>query len=321
MDAMRALLACPACSGPLSIDWRCGACRLAFDAAGGIPNLRLSSDARTEAVRRFYDAAPFPAYPARDDVYAFRARADRSRFARLLDRTIPADARIAEIGCGTGQMSLYLAHSDRIVIAADLARRSLELAAEAAARYRVGAVQFVETDLRRPGLRPASFDVVYSSGVLHHTPRPRESFAALVRLLRPGGVILVGVYNRIARLPTRLRRAVARLTRFRVVPFDPVLRDRRHDAARRDAWLRDQYRHPEEHSHSVREIGTWFDENGVEWLRTYPSVMFDDEPDDLFTAADDNWRAEAWLAQVGWMWTLGREGGLFVAIGRRARTA
>ena len=39
---------------------------------------------------------------------------------------------------------------------------------------------------------------------------------------------------------------------------------------------------------------------------------------DLFTAAVDNWSAERWLAQLGWMWTLGREGGLFFTIGRRA---
>src|ERR1051325_6236704 len=222
------------------------------------------ADLRTEAVRRFYERAPFPGYAARDSLHALRLRAERNLFVRLLDRAIPGDARIVEIGCGTGQMALYLARADRLVVAVDFARSSLQLGAEAARRFGVHTVRFVQNDLRQPGLRGASFDVVYSSGVLHHTPRPRESFARIAALARPGGVILVGVYNRIARLPTRLRRAVARLTRFRVVPFDPVLRDRRHDAARRDAWLRDQYRHPEEHSHSVREIGTWFDENGVE---------------------------------------------------------
>ena len=36
-----------------------------------------------------------------------------------------------------------------------------------------------------------------------------------------------------------------------------------------------------------------------------------------FAPAEDNWRLEGWLAQLGWMWTLGREGGLFFTIGRR----
>jgi len=42
--------------------------------------------------------------------------------------------------------------------------------------------------------------------------------------------------------------------------------------------LRDQYRHPEEHSHSVAEVRRWFAENDVEWLRTYPSTMIGEEP-------------------------------------------
>jgi SAM-dependent methyltransferase len=166
-------------------------------------------------------------------------------------------------------------------------------------------------------VRPGAFDVVYSSGVLHHTPDPRASFAGLVRLVRPGGAIVLGLYNTFARVPTRLRRAVARLTAFRVVPFDPVLRERAAEPARREAWLRDQYRHPEEHVHTIAEVQEWFAENGVEYLRTYPSAVFDDQPDGLFTPAPDNWRVEGWLSQLGWMRTLGREGGLFFTIGRR----
>jgi 2-polyprenyl-3-methyl-5-hydroxy-6-metoxy-1,4-benzoquinol methylase len=70
-------------------------------------------------------------------------------FARLLDRAIPGDARIVDIGCGTGQMSLYLARADRVVIGADLTRASLLLGA-AARRFKLDRVRFVETDLQRP---------------------------------------------------------------------------------------------------------------------------------------------------------------------------
>ena len=61
----------------------------------------------------------------------------------------------------------------------------------------------------------------------------------------------------------------------------------------------------------------WFAENGVEYLRAYPSAVFDDEPEDLFAPAPDNWRPEGWLAQLAWIRTLGREGGLFFTVGRR----
>jgi SAM-dependent methyltransferase len=315
--ALRELLACPACGAGLGDGWTCVGCGAGFSADGPVPDLRLIADRRTEAVRRFYEAAPFPGYPPNDSLTWLRTRAERSDFARRLDAAVPGDARIVEVGCGTGQMSLYLARADRLVVGADLTRASLTLAAAAATRFGVTRAMFVETDLRRPGLKPGAFDVVYCSGVLHHTPDPRASFRSLVRLARPGGVIVLGLYNAIARIPQRLRRGIARLTGERWIPFDPVLRERTAEPARREAWLRDQYRHPEEHRHTHGEVLRWFAENDVDYLRAYPSTVLGDDEEDLFAPAADRWPLEAWLAQIAWTATLGREGGLFVMIGRR----
>src|SRR5258708_19746852 len=153
-----------------------------YEAPDGIPNLRLPGDRRTEVVRRFYERAPFPDYPPCGSLSWLRARAERSEFARLIDRAIPGDARVVEIGCGTGQMSLYLARAHRIVIGADLTRESLMLGLEAARRFELDQVQFIETDLHRPGLRAGAFDVLYPSAVLHHTPNPNPSFPPIPRL-------------------------------------------------------------------------------------------------------------------------------------------
>ena len=317
MSEAAALLACPACGEPLDDGFRCSGCGTAWPAPDGIPRLRLDSDARTEVVRGFYDAAPFPNYPPNDSLVRLRARAERSRFARLLDASIPGDALVAEIGCGTGQMSLYLARADRRLVALDLSREALRLGAAAAQRYGTDRVRFVEADIARLPLRPGAFDIVYCSGVLHHTPDPAASFARIVAAAKPGGLIVVGLYNRLARLPLRLRRAIGRITGFRWIPGDPVLRDRQAEPARREAWLRDQYRHPEEHRHSVAEVRRWFAANDVDYVRTYPSTLLGDEPESLFAPAGDEWPLETWLAQLGWMRSLGPEGGLFVAIGRK----
>ena len=210
-----------------------------------------------------------------------------------------------------------MARADRVVAGADLTRASLRLVTSAAQRFGLDGVQFVETDLQRPGLKAGAFDVVYSSGVLHHTPHPRASFARMAQLARPGGTIVLGVYNAFARVPSRLRRLAARLFGFQRVPFDPVLRDRRNEPARYEAWFRDQYQHPEEHCHTLAEAQGWFAENGIEYLRAYPSAVLGEEPAELFARAADNWRPEGWLAQLGWIATLGHEGGLFFTIGRR----
>jgi SAM-dependent methyltransferase len=317
MPALRDLLACPACRSALNLDWTCTGCGMRFAATDGIPGLRLPGDDCTNTVRQFYEQAPFPGYRPRDTLQALRKRAERSEFARLLDSAIATDARILEIGCGTGQMSIYLARADRRVIGADVTRASLELGAAAAKRFGVSGVQFVETDLLHPGLQAGVFDVIYTSGVLHHTRDPLKSFQAILPLLRPGGTIVLGLYNAVARIPLQLRRVIARLSGYRWIPFDPVLQDRKSEPARRQAWIRDQYRHPEEHRHTAAQVRGWFAENGVEYLRTYPSLLMGEETENLFAADKDYWPFEAWLSQIGWMATLGREGGLFVTIGRR----
>jgi 2-polyprenyl-3-methyl-5-hydroxy-6-metoxy-1,4-benzoquinol methylase len=319
MPSFEELLACPRCGGGLiaSGGLRCGACGEPYASPDGIPDLRIPADARTERVRAFYAQAPFPGYPPRDNLTALRVRAAASAFARQLDESIPGDATVLELGCGTGQLSLFLAGADRTILGADLSRPSLELAREAARRYGLNGVHFVETDLRAPGLRRDAFDVVICSGVLHHTPDPRASFASVARLVRPGGVLVVGLYNAYARLPLRLRRAVARMTGYRWIPWDPVLRDRRAQPARREAWLRDQYRHVEEHRHTLHEVQGWFRENGVEYLRAFPSALLGGESDELFAQSEDDWAIEGLIAQLSWMGSLGGEGGVFAAVGCR----
>ena len=96
-----------------------------------------------------------------------------------------------------------------------------------------------------------------------------------------------------------------------------MLRDRWNEPARREAWLRDQYQNPEEHRHTLAEVQEWFEENAIDYLRAYPSAVLSEEPGDLFSYAADNWLPEAWLAQLGWIHQLGKEGGLFITIGQR----
>ena len=321
MDArLLSLLACPRCGGELDQALRCTGCAATYAEADDITDLRLPGDARTERVRSFYAETPFPGYPPRDSIDWLRARAERSRFARMLDEAIPYDARIVEVGCGTGQMSLYLARGERTIIAADLCRASLELGAAAARRLGISGVGFVETDVHHPGLRAGAFDIVYCSGVLHHTPDPRAAFAPVARLARPGGLVVLGLYNRYARLPHRMRRLVARLSGWHWVPGDKVLAERRTQPERRQAWLRDQYRHPEEHRHGLREVRRWFAANDIDYVRAVPCALLGQGGDRqaLTDAEEGGWWLEDMLAQWGWMRTLAAEGGLFVAVGRAA---
>ncbi len=100
---------------------------------------------------------------------------------------------VLDAGCGMGR---YL----RLVNAAGARAIGLDLSESVrAARELIGPtsdVLFTRGDLLRPPLAAASFDHIYSIGVLDHTPDPRRAFLELAKLLKPGGSIAVWVYRR-----------------------------------------------------------------------------------------------------------------------------
>ena len=57
--------------------------------------------------------------------------------------------------------------------------------------------------------------------------------------------------------------------------------------------------------------------SGCEPVRAYPDALLGTDSGELFERAADNWPLEGWLAQLGWMRSLGHEGGLFVTVGQR----
>ena len=63
----------------------------------------------THRVRESYEEVPFPSYNDFDTIDRFVKKAEEGVFARLLRKQLPANSRVVEIGCGTGQLSNYMA--------------------------------------------------------------------------------------------------------------------------------------------------------------------------------------------------------------------
>jgi len=105
------------------------------------------------------------------------------------------DARLLEIGCGMGTDLLQFARGGACCIGIDLTPRSIEITRH---RFRVydadGA--FMISDGEHLPFRDESFDVVYSNGVLHHTPDTAGAIHEVHRVLRPGGTAKVMLYHR-----------------------------------------------------------------------------------------------------------------------------
>jgi carbamoyltransferase len=303
----------------------CSECQQAYRKVDGIwtmfwPHDKIddSTDV-TERVKAFYEETPFPNYDEHDSVRSLMEKARRGAYAAALDRSIPYNSTVLEVGCGTGQLSNFLGISCRRVVGADLCLNSLRLGERFRSQHGLDRVNFVQMNLFRPCFKPQQFDVILCNGVLHHTSDPCGGFQGLLPLLKPGGYIVIGLYNRFGRLMTDLRRRIFRLTGNRAKWIDPILRGGR-GAAQAGAWFADQYCHPHESKHTIDEVLTWFDDNQVEFIRGIPSVLPSSpilSSINLFEPESRGTALEHYLVQAREVVTGNREGGFFLMIGRK----
>jgi len=99
--------------------------------------------------------------------------------------------KVLDGGCGTGRHSYYAAKFGADVTAVDLSD-AIDVAHQNTRD--VGQVRTVQADLYNLPFPEASFDFVYSIGVLHHLPDPEGAFRNLLRYVKPGGEIQVYLY-------------------------------------------------------------------------------------------------------------------------------
>jgi 2-polyprenyl-3-methyl-5-hydroxy-6-metoxy-1,4-benzoquinol methylase len=274
----------------------------------------------TSDVSEFYEHTPFPNYNSFDTLNTFIARAQNSVFADMLRQDIPIGAKVLEVGCGTGQLSNYLAATGMCeVIGSDMSMNSLRLGSKFASANDIPGINFMQMNLFRPSLQENSIDIVISNGVLHHTYDAKKAFMSVSKLVKPGGYFLVGLYNTIGRLSTDARRMLRRIIGDQALYFDSVLR-RSLDPEKRRAWIADQYDHPHETKHSISEVLEWFDEAGFSFVSSIPSVSQGLQllpGDSLFTPQDPGSRIERFYTELGLLAMSGNEGGLFIMIGRK----
>jgi carbamoyltransferase len=307
---------------------RCTACGHKFAITDGIPQLfwpheKFGKDTDvTEAVKAFYEETPFPNYDEHDSVRSLIDKSRRGIYAHMLNEGLPYNGRILEVGCGTGQLTNFLGISCREVVGVDLCLNSLRLAEHFRSEHELERVRFAQMNLFRPCFTPGQFDVILCNGVLHHTADPYGGFKGLVPLLKPGGHIIIGLYNTYGRLMTDVRRAIFRFTGGRATWLDPYLRSTKMSRDKRRAWFADQYQHPHESKHTIGEVLDWFDETGLDFVRGIPSVTGGSAGEgDLFAPEPAGSAFDHATVQAKQIITGSREGGFFLMIGRRPEAA
>lgn len=153
----------------------------------------------------------------------FYERVEEHRYAK--EWHIPAAAdfasaqglRVLEIGCGLGTDGAQFATAGAVYTGVDLTEAAVELARKRFELFDLPGT-FRTADAENLDFADESFDVVYSHGVLHHTPDTERAVREVHRVLRPGGRAVVMLYHRNSynyRVNIRvLRRAGAHLLKF-----------------------------------------------------------------------------------------------------------
>lgn len=130
-----------------------------------------------------------------DEVERYRYKEYAPWMPRVMEFEKFRGARLLEIGCGMGTDLLQFARGGARCTGIDLTPRSVEITRRRFNLYGADG-DFMISDGERLPFRSESFDVVYSNGVLHHTPDTAGSIREVHRVLRPGGVAKIMLYHR-----------------------------------------------------------------------------------------------------------------------------
>jgi 2-polyprenyl-3-methyl-5-hydroxy-6-metoxy-1,4-benzoquinol methylase len=249
-----------------------------------MPRLTEIADPVSVEVRQQYEDNPYPRWvsvaptPPEDSVLAHL----RAMFPSgpLQDISEPETLDILVAGCGTGQQPIGTAQRfpRARVLAIDLSLASLAYAKRksdaAGVAIEYGQADILELDFDR------RFDIVESSGVLHHLADPMRGWASLVKLVRPGGFMRIGLYSELGRSNVIALRDLIAERGFKATP-DDIRRARQEmmsgQASRFASILhspdffstsacRDLLFHVQEHRLTLPQIGAFLSEHGLRLL-------------------------------------------------------
>jgi SAM-dependent methyltransferase/tetratricopeptide (TPR) repeat protein len=254
-----------------------------------IPALTPIADT-SAPVRRMYEENPYPRWTIiTRDLLPKGGDAKSDGEAGSSAEGAPAE-NILVAGCGTGSKAIRTAllFRNAKVLAIDMSLSSLAYARRKAREAKVRNIEFAQADIMNLGAIGRRFDKIEVIGVLHHLKDPLAGWRILLSLLRPGGVMLVGLYSVSARKAINVGRAFVSERGYRSTPED--IRACRqaliaHESLRRELGsihdfftmsdCRDMLFHVMEHQFTIPQIKAFIVEQGLSFLG------FDIDPDNL----------------------------------------
>jgi len=273
-------LVCPECAGPLErVDEpagrRCPACQITWPVVSGIP--------------RFVAQEHLASFGLQWNKYEVsHADEDRRTFEVKtgLELRELKGLRVLDAGCGGGRYSKVAGEAGAIVTGADHTS-AVDKAADLCRG--LADLQFVQADLKKLPFEPASFDIVFSIGVMHHDIETRNVFDRVARMVKPGGRYAVWLYRKNQwwqeAINNSLRRRTTEMPSDRLekwcrfgawlggVPLINRTLNKVVNFSAHPAWENrvcdtfDWYAPRYQHHHTASELVTWFREAGFTDLR------------------------------------------------------
>lgn len=284
----------------------------------------------SDTVRQFYNTTPFPDY----ELSRFNTKEDlrlaASSFAKILDRSIPKNVSIIDIGTGTGQLSAFLSLRRDSVWGIDFSDSSLNKATNLKEKLHLNSWTLKRVNIMDPQQINdinMQFEYVLCLGVLHHTENAYGAFTNILKLLKPKGHIAIGLYNSFGRIPLKIRKTLAKT----IFKNNDTVKDMFikmqigtvQDKERTRGWWNDQYEHPHETTHTVGEILRWFQNNNIAYCGAVPSLIPFDKADlDIKGVWNDIDATHPYMPirmykQLSWIIKTHHEGGYWIMFGKK----
>ena len=280
-----------------------------------IPDFTFNnSDNFTNKMSSFYNEVKFPNYDDFDDYASLYDKGIKNSFTRRLDDELNYGSKVLELGCGTGQLSLFLARGNRQIYGVDISNGSLILGEKFRKENEIKNAYFMKMDVFDLKFKKNNFDFTISNGVLHHTKDPHQAFKLLVEVTKPGGLIAIGLYHKYGRFFTTIKQQIAKLVGKNIFILDKTSL-KIDTKEKRESWVVDQFFNPHETLHSPIETLKWFDEEGIEFINLIPHLDKDDLP--LFKKRDKP--KLSLISELSMIFNRRQiqEGGFFIIIGRK----
>jgi ubiquinone/menaquinone biosynthesis C-methylase UbiE len=208
---------------------------------------------------------------------------------------------VLDAGCGTGIFSaIFARHGAGKVTGIDISEGSLETARSLKEKFGLGNAEFQRQDMLNLPFNDAEFDIVWAWGTVHHTTDPFGAIDQLIRVLKPGGSLLLAVYTRtrltfmheiirktLVRTP---RRSWTFLSKVMAVFLAPVVfffkkREKSRKGEKLEELILDWYFVPIRHYYKPEEIQDYLESKGFSIEKFLPaSGRFDSTSNFIFKA-------------------------------------